>query len=89
MRRAERATGNDTGGATREVRDAIKHAAPKGRDAQKKAAEQAATEIGKKLDPKVFKGVKVDIPTETPIVAPATEGTPPPPVSAPTKDKGI
>jgi hypothetical protein len=88
-KRAEKATGDDKGGATKEVRDAIKKAAPGGRDAQKKAAEEAATDVGKKLDRNVFDGVKVDIPKEAPIVAPATEGSPPSnPSPPPPKDKG-
>ena len=86
QRRADKATGDDSGGATKEVREAIKEAAPKGRDAQEKAAEKAAADVGKKLDPKVFGGVKVDIPGTAPIVAPATEGAPP--ASAPAEKKG-
>ncbi len=74
--RARKATGNDAGGATKEVRKAIEGAKPQGRDAQKQAAEEAAKQVGKKLNPNVFKGVKVDIPGEAPIQAPASEGAP-------------
>ena len=77
--RAKRAAGNENGGAIKEVRDAIKKAAPAGREAQKDAAEQAAQDVGKKLDRKVFKEVKVSIPGEEPIVAPASEEGPTPP----------
>jgi hypothetical protein len=89
QRRADKATGDDNSGATKEVREAIKKATPDGRDAQVKAAEKATKEVGKKLDPNVFKEVQVDIPKESPIVAPATEGAPPTPPPAPSKDKGI
>jgi hypothetical protein len=73
-----------TQGATKEVRDAIKEAAPKGREAQKDAAEKAAENVGSKLPPNIFKDVQVDIPSEHPIVKPATEGQPPP-VASPDK----
>lgn len=92
QQRADKATGNDQGGATKEVRDAIRKATPGGRDAQQEAAKEAAKEVGKKLDSKVFDGVKVKMPDEkVPIMAPATEGAtpsadPPPP---PPKSKGI
>ncbi len=89
--RANKATGSDNGGATKEVRDAIRKATPGGRDAQQEAAREAAKEVGKKLDSNVFDGVKVKMPDEkVPIMAPATEGPasadPPPP---PPKSKGL
>lgn len=68
-----------TDGATREIREAITKAAPGGRDAQKDAADQATKDVGDKLPQRIFKGVQTDIPDETPIVRPATEGPPPAP----------
>lgn len=73
--------------ATKEVRDAVKVAAPKGRDAQKDAARKAAEDAGSKLPQRSIKEIEVKIPGEkAPIVVPATEGPPPDP---PPAKKGI
>lgn len=67
-----------TDGATKEVREAITKAAPKGREAQKEAADKATQDVGNKLPQRIFKDVQTDIPGEAPIAKPATEGPPPP-----------
>ncbi len=70
--RADRATG----GAAKEIREAVREAASKGREAQKDAAKRATADVGAKLPSNVFKDVQVEIPGEKPITVPANEGGP-------------
>ncbi len=63
-----------TGPATKEVREAVREAAPDGHEAQVDAAQQAARDVGGKLPAETFKGVNVKIPGEPDFFAPATEG---------------